>query len=78
MSGWRPERDLDRVLDALTAELLASRDSEIALSVRQDGGDPGKAALEVRRLVSLADSGPTPSAMSRFLTHGTRTGARHQ
>jgi hypothetical protein len=77
-AAWYPERDLDRLLDALTAELLATREGEILLGVRLGGEDPEAVAQEVRRLVSVADSGVTTSVLSPPLAHGIRDGARHQ
>lgn len=51
MIDWRPDRDLDSLLDALTEELLAAPDRDF-VSV----GPPSDVPDTVRRIIAAAES----------------------
>lgn len=54
MKGWRPDADLDRLLDALAQDLLAASDEELC-RVHRDAGCPVEgAAHEVRAMIEAA------------------------
>jgi hypothetical protein len=63
MSEWRPEQELDVLLDALTAELLAASDVDLAEWSRAAGRPPQVAAREMRRRVAAADADPGVPAL---------------
>ncbi|MGH7067340.1 MAG: hypothetical protein ACREFO_04525 [Acetobacteraceae bacterium] len=56
MTDWNPEQELVRVLDALTEEILATPDRDVAAWL--DRKRAKGAAREMRRLVAAAESGP--------------------
>ncbi len=78
-TDWNAEQDLAALLDALTAELLAARDHDIATWLR-DAGDPAEAAAQsIRRLVAAADSHGIAPHVSNALAAGLRAAmARNQ
>ena len=65
MSRWRPQADLDRLLDALAAELMAASDDD----VRRASGPRGVAAAadEVRRVIDGVLGDPAEADAARDL-----------
>ena len=65
MSIWRPQTDLDRLLDALAAELMAASDDD----VRRASGSRGVAAAadEVRRVIDAVLGDPAEADAARDL-----------
>jgi hypothetical protein len=52
MSGWKPDIDLARLLDALAAEIVAAADEEVYAACGKDGRSVAAAASEVRALIA--------------------------
>lgn len=52
MTRWRPDLDLDRLLDALEAEILAATDQEIRLAFFEAGCSIAATAGEVRKAIA--------------------------
>jgi hypothetical protein len=65
MSMWRPQADLERLLDALAAELMAASDDD----VRRASGDRGIAAAadEVRQVIDAVLGDPAEADAPRNL-----------
>jgi hypothetical protein len=70
--GWDPERDLAVLLDALTAELLTASDRQVALSVRETGGQPDMMVREMHRLMAAAEADVAVPPASGFTSPGLR------
>jgi hypothetical protein len=71
-TDWDPERDLRTLLDALAEELLATSDRDVALLVRQIGGQPDLMAWEMRRLVAAGEADLAVPPASGFSSPGLR------
>lgn len=65
MSMWRPQIDLERLLDALAAEVIAASDDD----VRRASGPRGIAAAadEVRRVIDAVLGDPAEADAARDL-----------
>ncbi|HLH91446.1 MAG TPA: hypothetical protein VKX28_23590 [Xanthobacteraceae bacterium] len=68
MSQWRPQTDLERLLDALAAELMAASDDD----VRRASGPRGIAAAadEVRRVIDGVLGDPAEADAPRGVDAG--------
>lgn len=55
MKGWRPHRDLTRLLEALGDELLAVDEEEVRRLSGVSGHSMSKAAREVRALIAAVN-----------------------
>jgi hypothetical protein len=64
MTDWDAEQDLAALLDALTAELLATPEHEIAAWLRDAGEPVEDSAQPMRRLVAAADATRVPPHVS--------------
>ena len=68
MSGWDPHRDLARLLEALSRELVESGEPEVHAACFDDGDSILTAASEVRGLIgTLVDDPDEPDAGVRPL-----------
>ncbi len=56
LSSWDPEHDLALLLDALTEDLLAGSQRDVAPVVREIGGELDTMVREMRRLVAAAEA----------------------
>ena len=56
ITDWNAERDLAALLDALTAELLATPEHELAAWLRETGEPVETTAQPMRRLVAAVDA----------------------
>jgi hypothetical protein len=73
MKGWRPDIDLERLLAALGAEILAATDEEVDRTCAASGRSPARVATQVRNTIATAlgggeqpDAGqPLPDAVRR-------------
>ena len=64
MTDWDAEQDLAALLDGLSAELLATPDSDIAAWLRAAGEPVEDTAQAMRRLVAAADANRIAPYMS--------------
>ncbi len=72
MTDWNAEQDLAALLDALTAELLAAPEHEIAAWLHE-AGEPVEASVQpMRRLVASVDAHRIAPHVSSALTAGLR------
>ena len=72
MTDWNAERDLTALLDALTADLLATPEHELAALLRQTGEPVEVAAEAMRRLVAAVDAHCVAPHVATALTAGLR------
>jgi hypothetical protein len=72
MTDWNAEQDLAALLDALTAELLATPKHDIAAWLREAGEPVEVAAQRMRRLVAAADSQCVAPHVATALAAGLR------
>jgi hypothetical protein len=74
-TDWEPEQDLAILLDALTDELLAMPDREVAAWLRDVGEEAQDAVREVGRLVEAADGVLLVPPVSGYVGHCLRAHA---
>ncbi len=78
MSGWSPEQDLERLLDALTGDLLLAPVQEFVDLSSVTGRDAHAAVRDMRRLIDAADASLALPILPHFQSLPTRSGARTQ
>ena len=72
MTDWNAERDLAALLDALTAELLATPELDVAALLRETGKPVEATAEAMRRLVAAVDAHCVAPHVATALAAGLR------
>jgi hypothetical protein len=65
MTRWHPDRDLARLIEALSQEILAASDEELRQALAETGWSIARAASEVRALVAAAAEGADEPGAAR-------------
>jgi hypothetical protein len=73
ITDWNAEQDLEVLLDALTADLLAMPEHELAAWLREAGQPVVAPAERMRRLVAAADARCVAPHVAGALEAGSRT-----
>lgn len=72
MTDWNAEQDLAALLDALTSELLATPEHDLAALLRETGKPVEVAAEAMRRLVAAVDAHCVAPHVATALAAGLR------
>ncbi len=72
ITDWNAEQDLAALLDALTAELLATPEHELAAWLRETGEPVEATAEPMRRLVAAVDAHCVAPRMATAVDAGLR------
>jgi len=72
MNDWNAEQDLAALLDALTAELLATPEPDVAALLREAGKPAEATAESMRRLVAAVDAHCVAPHVATVLAAGLR------
>jgi hypothetical protein len=72
VTDWNAEQDLAALLDALTAELLATPEHDLAALLRETGASAKAAAETMRRLVAAVDAHCVAPHVATALAAGLR------
>ncbi len=72
-TSWDPEKDLTRLLDELTDELMAAPDHEVMPYSEEINGAHHDQADAVRRVIAAADGEFVVLPVSSFIAPGLRT-----
>jgi len=71
-TDWNAEQDLTELLDALTAELLATPEHDVAAWLRETGKAVEATAESMRRLVAAVDAHCVAPHVATALAAGLR------
>jgi len=72
MTDWNAQQDLTALLDALTAELLATPEHDVAACMRETGKPVEATAEAMRRLVAAVDAHCVAPHVATALAAGLR------